>query len=284
MSERRAAASSIEFAATVSLVVYIAVGSLLMVADRRLGYLQGLRAATLSLLEPIYQAADLPSRAGQTIAGYLSDRDELLRTLRDRERELIEARAAASQYESRLAALSRVDELLKNAPLPSQAPVLASVLDVDLDPQTQRFVLDRGRQDGLSDDAVLLDAKGLVGRLRELGEGSARATFLSDLSLSIPVECERTGVRAIARGSGQHNQLLVDELAMDVDLQVGDVLRTSGMGGVYPRGLAVAQISAITRPKDGRFARAQAQTYADLLRLNEVMVVPPLVFEGPPTP
>jgi len=268
----------------VSLVVLVALASLLMVSDRRLGYLHNVRAGTLDLLRPLHQIVDWPSQWGSGLAAYLGNRHELIEQLQQSERELLHARAEATQLRTQQQMLARVQALLQASENDPAPKLVASILAVDLDPYSRRFLMNRGRKDGVVEGAVLFDGYGLVGQVVELGTHTARAMMLSDISQAIPVEIERTGGRAIANGTGDATILMLDDLPINIDLQVGDVLRSSGLGGIYPRGYLVATISSVIRTPTARYARAEARASAQLDHIDEVLVLPPVIFEGPPEP
>jgi len=80
----------------------------------------------------------------------------------------------------------------------------------------------------------MLGAEGLLGQITMVGEHSSRAILISDASHAVPVQVMRNGVRALAEGTGSIGELLIRHLAATTDIEVGDVLVTSGLGGRFP--------------------------------------------------
>jgi rod shape-determining protein MreC len=121
----------------------------------------------------------------------------------------------------------------------------------------------------------LLDAKGVFGQIVTVGRYSAEAILISDAEHAIPVQINRNGLRTIAVGTGELSRLSLPFTTVDADLLEGDLLVSSGMGGVFPRGYPVARISRIERNAAAAFAMVEATPLAALDRDREVLLVWP---------
>ena len=116
---------------------------------------------------------------------------------------------------------------------------------------------------------------------------TATALLLTDASHAVPVQVVRTGVRLVAEGSGHVDRLLVPNIPQSADVQVGDRLVTSGIGGRFPAGFPVGVITAVEPDDTHLFLRAEAQPAARLDRGREVLLVmqmPAPEILGPPLP
>ncbi len=102
---------------------------------------------------------------------------------------------------------------------------------------------------------------------------SSEVTLITDKSLAIPVQIERNGLRAIAFGHGRDNTLDLPYLPANVDIEEGDRLVTSGIDGVYPAGLAVADVVKMTTSGDSPFARIICKPSAGIQNNRQVLLV-----------
>ena len=119
----------------------------------------------------------------------------------------------------------------------------------------------------------LIDADGLMGQIVEVSPASSRALLITDATHSIPVQVNRNGVRAIAEGTGSLGSLEIRHVSATTDIQIGDLLETSGLGGRFPGGYPVAVVTAIERDPGQMFAHVVAGPSAALDRSRHVLLV-----------
>jgi len=111
--------------------------------------------------------------------------------------------------------------------------------------QGQYLLIEGGTIAGLAKDQPVLTQQGLIGRISEVGQRTARVLLLTDINSRVPVMVAGTDSQAILSGNNTQ-ALAVTRLAQQATLKVGDRLLTSGHGGVFPAGIAVAEITSIT--------------------------------------
>ncbi len=128
----------------------------------------------------------------------------------------------------------------------------------------------------------VLDADGVVGQVLHVAAQTSQVLLITDARHAIPVKSVRSGVRAIAMGRGPIGALDLPYLPNHVDLEVGDVLVTSGLDDVFPPDLPVAVVSSVNRIGEGEFAEIQATPRGRLDRIQEVLLVwPPAASPAP---
>jgi rod shape-determining protein MreC len=121
--------------------------------------------------------------------------------------------------------------------------------------------------------------------------------LVTDPEHAIPVEVTRNSLRSIAVGSGNTGELLLPYLAVNSDVKSGDLMVSSGLGGVFPSGLPVARITGVRREANQLLAQVRAQPLANVERDREVVLLqiepsspaapaptPPIAPEAAPTP
>lgn len=254
-------------------MVYALASIILMTLDYRGGYVDQIRGYATLATEPLVLALEAPFGFGRRLGQELRSRHELQdrlaaveRRLRTHEAELMlleEFRDENEELRSLLETRRRFDLDFRAAEL----------MNIDLHPYSHRVVINRGRRDGLVQAQPVIDSEGVIGQLDEVAMNSARVILVSDPDHALPVRVQRTGLRTVAYGSGQINSLRLSDLPMNVDLEPGDVLITSGLGGAFPPGLPVAEIETVSRRAGQPFATATARPLARLDRARHVLVV-----------
>lgn len=245
----------------------------LYLADARLHLLDPLRSGLLAAAEPIQRLAALPSQlwrgASEALQGRATLQEELARL--QQENLLLKAQMQtfwAQQEENR-----RLRNLLRAVQPLEQDLLLAEALPVKGDPRRRTILINRGSRDGVFVGQAVLVAEGLLGQVVHVGPRTADVMLLTDDTHAIPVRLARTGQRAIARGTGQNERMEILHLPNNADVRDGDLLVTSGLGGLFPPGLPVATISVIENTQSGAFANISARPLAPLDDIREVILV-----------
>lgn len=260
-------------AGTLRLVVFLALASALMASDSRFGLLQKVRAQGAALTGPLFWLATAPKRIGESAWHYFGDRQALLEENRVMREQLLLDQANLG----RLATLVRENESLR-ALLGARQRLglsvkLAELVDVDLDPFRHRLMINLGESAGIRAGQAVLDSRGLVGQILNVSEHQSTVILLTDPSHAVPVRVERTGLRAIAYGTGSSDRLLLSHVPFSANLQVGDRLVSSGLGGRFPAGLPVAIITEVRGDRSATFANADAHPVAEVEQVQQLLVL-----------
>ena len=263
------------------LIVLLLVSVTLMTLDHRYAHLGALRHALSVLVHPVRVLVDLPIRVTRALGETLAERAQLLEDNADlRDRHLLDTQAT-----QRMAALeaenARLHMLLESSAPVADRALVASILSVDLDPFRHRIVLTRGTREGVFLGQPLIDDQGVLGQVDHLGYVASEALLITDPAHAIPVVVNRNGLRSVAVGTGEIDRLDLPFLTNSADVREGDLLVTSGLGGVFPAGYPVAVITRVARDSRRQFASVSARPTAALDRVREVI----LLFPGePPVP
>lgn len=258
---------------TLRLLAYLALATILMVADHHGGYLERIRAAAGLLTGPAYRLAGSPARLARGISDHAMRQETLLAENTQLREQLLLANARLDRLSSVQMENLRLRELLGGTRGLQLKVQLAKLLDVDLDPFRHRIVIDAGTRQGAREGLAVIDADGVVGQVLSVTPMDATVILVSDPSHAIPVQVVRTGMRAIAYGTGNVDRLEVPSIPLSADLKVGDVLETSGIGGRFPAGFKVGSVTAL-HPDDTRlFVVADVAPAAKLDRRGEVLLV-----------
>jgi rod shape-determining protein MreC len=272
-------------AGTLRLIFYLAIAMVLMVLDHRNGWLWRMRYATAIVIEPVYRLASLPADGMQALGVAFADR----RVLTEQNQRLREDLLLANAKLNRMAAVAQQNERLKEL-LDTQHSLelhvqMARVIGIDLGAYRHRMMINLGARDGIKSGQPVIDAHGIMGQIIDVLPNSATVMLVTDPDHALPVVIERTGLRTIAYGSRNGEQLTLPTVPMAADIRPGDKLLTSGLGGRFPEGFPAGEVVSVGPAPTGMFLEARANPSADLDRSDEVLVLHDLAEPaGPPPP
>ncbi len=255
--------------------LYVLICLLLLALDTRYSALSGVRAGLNAVLHPLQMALAQPWYWMQNAAGFfvthaeLSTENTLLRQQQERMRANMQDRQSLSVENAKLRAL------LALPPRPGVTPVAGEILETVPDPFSRKVVINRGTAHGISAGWPVVDAVGLVGQVTRAYPWTSEVTLLTDRDQGAPVQNLRNGLRLIVSGQGSDNLLEVRFLDMHADLKSGDLLYTSGIDGVYPAGIPVAQVVRTEPPRNTPFARALCQPLGGVGQYRHMAVLKP---------
>ena len=189
---------------------------------------------------------------------------ELERENKELRARLVEADEALLQNLRLRRLLAFVDDLDKPA-LPAQ------VIGEDASNWSRTIIINKGARAGLRNGFPVVAADGVVGRIIKTAANSSRVLLITDASSAVAALVQRTRTRGVGRGRG--NDLSLEFALRDSDARVGDLLVTSGMGGVFPKGLPLGRIKEIERDPFSLFQQISVATATDFSHLEEVMVI-----------
>jgi rod shape-determining protein MreC len=246
-----------------------------MVMDHKYKSLESVRAGLSVILYPIQLMVELPSAASDWFSESLSTRRRL-----QEENESLRTRQLMQKAQiQKLAALEaenmRLRELLDSSFEVGERRLIAELMSVNLDPYKHQIVINKGELDDIYPGQPLLDAEGVMGQIVHAGPYTSTAVLITDTSHAIPVQVNRNGLRSIALGSGAINRLDLPYIPNNADIQPGDLLITSGLGGRFPPGYPVAVVSDVQHDPGRAFSQVAATPLAQLNRSREVLLVWP---------
>ena len=184
----------------------------------------------------------------------------------------------------RLNAENRELQQLVNLDASWVQPVLASRVIADTGGAFARsLLLDQGLRAGVERGMAAITNQGVVGRVQTAGSNSSRLLLLTDINSRIPAMLEKNSERLVVAGNNQSRPEL-QYLRPEVPAMVGDLVVTSGVGGLFPAGLPLGTVAEVVMDDDGRRARVVMQPSVDLARLGMVNLLPAVRLEEPIVP
>ena len=246
-----------------------------MVIDSKVENISTLRTYLTSLVSPLQYIADLPGEVLDWSASRFTSRQALLEE-NDR---LTNQITLMSEQLQRFVVLDQENQNLRRL---LEAPVredmhrmIAELMAVDNNPYSHQIVINKGTIHDVYQGQSVLDDTGIVGQIVEVGTTNSRVLLISDITHTIPVRVSRNNVRLVASGTGVLSNLSLEHVPHSADLQVGDLLVSSGLGNVFPEGYPVATINEIIRDESQPFATVRATPSAQLDRLKFLLLLWP---------
>jgi rod shape-determining protein MreC len=268
------------------LIFFSVLALFLMVADTRFALVQPLRMALATALYPVQWLALRPVAWAQDSNKYFESRSASQSNEEAAQRKLDLQSQRANQVEQLTLENNRLRQLLSLRERVNSPSLAAQVLYDAADPYTRKVIIDRGMGAGVVAGSPVLDEAGVLGQVTRVYPLVSEVTLVTDRDQAIPVLNTRTGARGVAFGDPalHANALELRFMAANADVQVGDLLTTSGVDGVYPPGLPVAKISKIDRRADSAFARITCLPLALVSGVGHVLVLQPLTTQIAPRP
>ena len=245
----------------------------LMVLDHRENHLRTIRRTLSVAVYPIQILVDLPFSTWHWAAESLSGRAELLEQNRSLQRNQLELEVRLQRLAAVEAENARLRAMMGSSAKVADRVQVAEILSVDLDPYRHRITLNKGVTAGAYQGQALLDANGVVGQITLANTRSSEAILISDADHAMPVAVNRNGLRTIAVGSGDIQVIKLPFLPNNADIEVGDLLVSSGLGGAFPAGYPVATVTQVVPQPGQSFASVLAKPAAALDRHREVLLV-----------
>ena len=246
----------------------------IMFADGRFGYLERVRYGLGYVTTPVYWVADIPTRISFWIDDVFVSRSDLLVENERLREDLLVAQRELQLLESLASENSRLLDLREATQVIAGEVMPAEIINVSPDPYSKRILINKGSEDGVFLGQALLDAKGLMGQVDEVLPFSAWILLITDSHHITPVEVNRNGERALARGSRSTvSELELEFVTQTQDMKAGDLLVSSGMGQVYPKNYPVAEVTSVYSDPGQDFATVKARPLAQLASTRHVMLV-----------
>lgn len=258
------------------LFVFVLLSCLLIAEDLRFKYFPELRQTIGVVIFPLQKVAYIPihiyDQIEELIASfYLVEENIKLKQqyMEDRE-QLLKLHALAAENEQLRQLLGAVRKIETTT---ETKAVLAEILYTPRDPFNHKITLNKGSYHGITLGQAVIDDKGIVGQITQLYPWSSEVTLLTDKNHSVPVQVLRNNLRSVVSGMGKNDELELRYLSVNIDIQQGDLLVTSGIGGVYPPGIPVATVLRIERDPADDFAQIISTPIAGVDRNRQVLIL-----------
>ncbi|WP_323938925.1 rod shape-determining protein MreC [Aeromonas hydrophila] len=244
-----------------------------IVADSRFGVFSHVRVYLSSLVSPLQYMANAPGIMLDTMSTQVQTRAGLIEQTKQQEQQLFTLRSRLLKMDHLEHENQRLRELLGSPVHKESRKMVAELLSVDSDPFSHQVLINKGALDGVYNGQPVINDQGVIGQVLHVGSTTSRVLLITDSSHGIPVRVLRNDLRAIASGSGELDKLELRNLPRNTDVQVGDLLVTSGLGGRFPEGYPVATVTRSDYVEGKPFAQVEAKPLVALDRLRYLLLL-----------
>jgi rod shape-determining protein MreC len=167
---------------------------------------------------------------------------------------------------------SRLRNLLNFEKTITDRVLSAEVIGKDPSPWFKTVIIDKGKNDGVETGMAVVVPKGIAGQVTDVSSNYSKVLLIIDHNSAVDALVQNDRARGIIKG-GSAGQCLYKYVLRKHDIAIDDIVVSSGLDGVFPKGLAVGYISGIIKPKSGIFQEVTVTPYVDFEKLEEVLVI-----------
>lgn len=248
----------------------------LILMDGRSNAMIQVRSVLESAVSGLYYFSNTPRTVLDGVSNNFIDSQKLLLENHALKQQLLEKNTDLQLLDQLKVENNRLRLLLSSPLRQDEYKKVVEVLTAEMDAYRQQVVINQGQKDGAFVGQPVIDERGVVGQVISVGDTTSRVLLLTDVTHGIPVQVLRNDVRTVASGTGQNDELILDNMPRGVDIKQGDVLVTSGLGGRFPEGYPVAVIESVQNDGSSHFARATARPLASMERLRYLLLLWPM--------
>jgi rod shape-determining protein MreC len=223
-----------------------------------------------------------------SIMGWTSERTNDLEDVLEGPRDLETARTEIAQLQERIDTLERENEELREIEgeyqllldlfnrarqAPDYQRLTASVIGQDSTQSVRSIIIDKGSADDVRVGMPIESSRGLVGQVFRTTPNSSQVILITDSSSAVPSRLGASRATGILRGGGVGGSLTIDWIDLKHQLEVGEVVLTSGLGGRFPQDLVIGRVIEVDRREAELFQRAVVQPAVDFDSLEVLFVI-----------
>ena len=257
------------------LIIFVVLSFILLINDQRNNYLSILRNSIAIAIYPLQSAVEIPSRLTDWFDLRIKSKEILIKENQNLLSQQKINSSILQRYESLEQENERLKQILNAASNLDNKVEITRIISVNVNPYRHTIVIDKGERDGVYEGQVLLGADGVIGQILHTNFLTSEAILISDSDHALPVEINRNGLRTIVLGNGSYTKLDVPYIPNNADIEIGDLLVTSGLGGKFPSGYPVARVDFIERDLSEQFYKVSAKPIAHLNQVREIMLLKP---------
>ena len=256
-----------------SIVICLSLSLILLFMDSRTDWLKSSRVY-LSYLKPLVEIpAYSPGRFSVWFSENFKTRQALLKENENLRNQVLFSQRRVQRFASLTAENIRLRELLGSSSVLSDSVLVAEIIAFDVDPYSHEIILDKGQRDSVFVGMPFIDANGLMGQVIAVSAFNSKGLLITDMRHGLSVEVVRNGVRAMALGTGLLNELSLSHVTETTDIEVDDILVSSGLDGRFPQGYPVGIVRAIEHHIGRQFSTVTVSPVASLDKTRHVLLI-----------
>lgn len=255
------------------IIISVIAAIILIASNRQFDAFNKIRSYLDTAISPFYFLANSPRKLLDNISDALASRNQLIFENKALKREILLKKADNLLLEQLKQENARLRELLGSPLRQNEHMMVTQVLSSANTPYRDQIVIDKGLHDGVYEGQPVISDKAVVGQVIAVSQFNSRVLLICDTTHALPIQVLRNDIRVIAAGTGCSNDLQFEPLPDNIDIRIGDVIVTSGLGGRFPEGYPVAIISSVKHDTKRAYTIIHARPTADLQRLRYLLLL-----------
>jgi rod shape-determining protein MreC len=255
------------------LCIFFLLSLLLLISDSRYKYLETARNIVSIPLYFLEQVAVMPVAALERIGDFFVTQSRLMSENNELTQKALSDSMQLQNYAVLQSENNYLRKLLELKEHFDAKAVAAEILYTARDPFSQKIIINKGSYHEIKPGQAVLDDKGVVGQVTRVYPLMSEITLLTEKDHAVPVQVLRSGLRSILFGQGGGSLPELRFIPVNADIQMNDVLVTSGIDEVYPPGLPVAIVSSIERDAALAFAKINTTPIAGVSSSQQLLVL-----------
>lgn len=256
----------------VGAVVLIAVNIIILSVTSRRFPSYGLGRTVITIVAPFQEIVTDSVRFVKDIwrhyfflVSAAKENDQIRRSLRH-------ALEMGNRYNELNLSNNRLRELLNFKTSVSRPVTAAEVIGIDPSPWFKTIIIDKGKADGLEKGLPVVIPEGITGQVTDVADGYSKVLLIIDQNSAVDAIVQRTRARGIIKGESL-GRCYFQYVLRKYDVKIGDAVVSSGLDGVFPKGLRIGHVSSVVRPSSGIFQEVTVTPYVDFETLEDVLIL-----------
>lgn len=247
---------------------------ILLLLDSHARFTQPLRYHLQAIVYPLEYTANLPWLMAHKIKNNFLTHHDLIKKNAELQSQIALLQLKQQRFIDLENENKQLRALLKATSSDAFKSTLADVLFISsYNEYSSQWVLNKGLEEGVFIGQAVLDEQGVVGQVVMLGPHMSRVMLINDIKSSIPVENARSGLRSILQGNGSGKNLSLMFIPKSEEVLVGDILLSSGVGDIFPKGYPVGQVVSVNNEVEDPFLSVKVLPFSSLKNKSFVILI-----------
>ena len=264
-----------------ALLLVVSVG--LMIVDHKSDLLKPVRSVSSFINLSFENVVTFPINISSFFSKYYPD-NSLYQNYQTLKSKQVVLEARLQRFEAIEMENQRLSKLLSASRRSTDEVLLSEIINSGIQPFNQKIVVNRGVESGVYLGQPAISPEGVLGQISDTGYLRSVVTLITDPSHGLPIQIQRNGLRTIIHGAGKPDKITLPYLESQADIEIGDVLVTSGMGGRFPVGYKVGIVIDVVKDANEPFLKVTAETTAQIGYTKEVLLLWNADYLGNPRP
>ncbi len=257
------------------LVVFVALSFVLLTVYARegeTGPIHTIKSGISNVLVPVQHVGYTLSTPFRALPNVLKNATPDQASLTELQEENAQLKAELAQHEESKNELKRLQDLLGLQSTYALQTKAARVIGGSTDAWNRSVIINKGSQDGLALNMPVVNSYGLIGQISEINLNSATVRLITDEKSGVSAMIQASRAQGIITGNPD-GSLSLNYVTVDSTVVRGDVVLSAGLGGSYPRGLPIGEVSSVNRDSNALYYNIQVKIPYDIKSVEEVLVI-----------